>query len=120
KASAPFFIHNRSLIDDSRYLESKARRHDLLTPAPQRHAFFAARLPDHIHNWPLFDRWRHKAELKDPRLLYLSRSDALVEEIANTIDWSAYPDTIRLGDLTFPLSYIFDPANLNDGVTVTI
>jgi len=119
KSNAPFFRHNRELLEHGRYLEAKARRHDLVRPSQERYAFLDARVPESVHNWPLFEQWRAKAELKDPKLLFMGESD-LLTDAANQIDWTDYPDVLRLGDFQLELEYRYDPEHEADGVTVTI
>jgi ATP-dependent helicase HrpA len=119
KTGAAFFKHNRELLEHGKYLQAKARRDDLVKSAGERYAFFDARVPDGIYNWALFDRWRAKAELKEPRLLVMGEQDVL-NDAAGSIDWSEYPDVARVGEMDFDLEYRFDPSHEADGVTATI
>ncbi len=73
RTSAPFFKHNCDLIAQLESLESKGRRRDLLADAKARFAFYDQRIPEGIHNGPLFEKWRREAEGKNPQLLFMSR-----------------------------------------------
>jgi ATP-dependent helicase HrpA len=116
---APFFLHNAQLLAHARLLEAKARRRDLLVDQQQIYAFFDARVPEGIHNVPLFEQWRRQAELKDPKLLFLPR-DAVMRPEAAVVTLDRYPDQIVIDDLRLALTYSFEPGDDEDGVTLTL
>jgi ATP-dependent helicase HrpA len=118
RTSAPFFAHNRKLIDDILALEAKLRRRDLLVEDQVIYEFFDRRIPQGIYNGPLFEKWRQHTERGRPTLLYLNRADLLRQPIdVNPLD---YPNSIDVAGMMIPLSYIFDPSSDMDGVTTTI
>ncbi len=116
---APFFEHNRQLIEEVETLEAKARRRDLLADLKQRYDFYDRRIPAGIHNGPAFEKWRRKAEHHEPMLLFMNKSHLLVQS-ADDVTPEQYPDQIRSGEMTLPLAYRFDPAAGDDGITVTV
>lgn len=118
RSNAEFFVHNRQLIDEIRSLEAKQRRRDLLVDDQTIYSFFDKRIPPGIYNGPLFEKWRQHTERGRPTLLFLQRRDLLKREVEeNKTD---YPDAIEVNGLSVPLSYTFDPGDVNDGVTVKI
>jgi ATP-dependent helicase HrpA len=118
-SKAPFFLHNLKLLEDADYLQQKGRRVDLLADEAQLQAFFDARLPQDVANGAAFERWRKKAEVKDPRVLYLGNSDISATPDAD-VDAGAFPDHTLAGPLKVALQYRFEPGNEDDGVTAIV
>ncbi|MFN3594163.1 MAG: ATP-dependent RNA helicase HrpA [Thiobacillaceae bacterium] len=114
---APFFRHNRQLIEAARELAERVR--DLrLEPDPQAlYAHFDAIVPAGIHNGADFERWRRQAEATNPRLLFLDRERLLANQVRTQAD---YPTEIRLGEVRCPLAYRFEPGAADDGVTLLL
>jgi ATP-dependent helicase HrpA len=117
--TAPFFQHNRELINEIENLEHKSRRQDILVDAEQIFAFYDTRIPAGIYSGKAFEKWREKAERDNPKLLFLSRDD-LMQHTGNYITPHAFPDHIDWGGVDLPLSYHFEPGHEYDGVTVEI
>ena len=115
---APFFAHNRRLIQDIERLEHKQRRPDILVDDELIHAFYDARVPEGIHNGADFEKWRKEAEQSDPKLLFLDRKDLMRHEAAG-ITTDNFPPQLALGPSVFKLEYLFDPRAPKDGVTMT-
>ncbi|MEZ5590607.1 MAG: ATP-dependent RNA helicase HrpA [Gammaproteobacteria bacterium] len=116
---APFFKHNQALLAELAELEEKTRRRDLLVTEQAVFDFYDQRIPAGIYSGASFERWRRKAERQQPQLLYLQRSDLLAQEpLPDAAE--QFPEQLRLDGLELPLSYRFDPAADDDGVTVTI
>jgi ATP-dependent helicase HrpA len=118
-SKAPFFIHNRKLVEEIEELEHKARRQDILVDEQRICEFYDALIPPGIHNGAAFDKWRHEAERQLPRLLYLSREQLMRHE-AGHITEDLFPPTLNLGGSTFNLSYRFEHGHPLDGVTLAI
>ncbi|GAA5082696.1 ATP-dependent RNA helicase HrpA [Nocardia iowensis] len=114
-----FFHRNRELIDDVADLEHRARRRDILVDDDVLFEFYDKRLPADIVSVRHFDSWWKSARRKDPALLDFSTS-TVVNENAAALDPAAFPDAWRQGELSFPLTYQFEPGNEEDGVTVRI
>jgi len=60
-----------------------------------------------------------KAERRDPRLLYLLRSDVMERE-APEAGAEHFPDTFEVGGNALPLTYKFEPTQRDDGVTLVV
>ncbi|MFI9510277.1 ATP-dependent RNA helicase HrpA [Nocardia sp. NPDC052566] len=114
-----FFHRNRELLDDVADLEHRARRRDILVDDEVLFEFYDKRLPADIVSVRHFDSWWRTARRKEPALLDFS-SSTVVNEGAATLDPSDFPDAWRQGELSFPLTYQFEPGNADDGVTVHI
>ncbi|WP_280430622.1 ATP-dependent RNA helicase HrpA [Nocardia brasiliensis] len=114
-----FFHRNRELIDDVADLEHRARRRDILVDDDVLFGFYDKRLPADIVSVRHFDKWWKGASRKDPALLDFS-TDTVVNENAAALDPAAFPDAWRQGELSFPLTYQFEPGQEEDGVTVRI
>ncbi|WP_029900638.1 ATP-dependent RNA helicase HrpA, partial [Nocardia brasiliensis] len=114
-----FFHRNRELIDDVADLEHRARRRDILVDDDVLFEFYDKRLPADIVSVRHFDKWWKAASRKDPALLDFSTA-TVVNENAAALDPAAFPDAWRQGELSFPLTYQFEPGQEEDGVTVRI
>ncbi|WP_433710126.1 ATP-dependent RNA helicase HrpA [Nocardia sp. CA-084685] len=114
-----FFHRNRDLLDDVADLEHRARRRDILVDDEVLFEFYDKRIPADIVSVRHFDSWWRTAKRKDPALLDFS-TDTVVNETAATLDPTDFPDAWRQGELSFPLTYQFEPGNDDDGVTVRI
>ncbi len=114
-----FFARNRALIDDVADLEHRARRRDILVDDEVLFEFYDRRIPADIVSVRHFDSWWRKAERQDPALLDFS-TDTVVNAGAAALDPTDFPDAWRQGELSFPLTYQFEPGQDDDGVTVRI
>ncbi|GAA5055607.1 ATP-dependent RNA helicase HrpA [Nocardia callitridis] len=114
-----FFHRNRALLDDVADLEHRARRRDILVDDEVLFEFYDRRLPAEIVSARHFDSWWRSARRSDPAQLDFTTS-TIVNEDAAALDPSAFPDTWRQGELSFPLTYQFEPGTESDGVTVRI
>lgn len=114
-----FFERNRELLEDVADLEHRARRRDILVDDQVLFDFYDQRIPGDIVSVRHFDSWWRKAQRQDPNLLDFTAS-TVVNEDAAVLDPTAYPDSWRQGELTFPLTYQFEPGQADDGVTVHI
>ena len=114
---APFFQHNRQLIETAQELAVRAR--DVrLEPDPQvLYEHFDAIVPAGIHNGRDFERWRRQAEASNPRLLFLERERLLAGQARTQTD---YPNEITLGGVRCALAYRFEPGAADDGVTLLL
>ena len=112
---APFWRHNRELIDYVRDLEARTRRPDLLVDEERIYQFYDARIPEGIYSQPQFEKWLRKATRKQPKLLHMRLEDLLAREVEAE---AQYPKELALGELRLPLEYRFEPGHEADGVTL--
>ena len=116
---APFFRHNRELIDYVEHLEHKSRRRDLLVDEETRYGFYNKRIPEGIYSTPLFERWLRRATRTQRKLLHMRLADLMRDPATDFAD-AQYPDELAFGDVRLPLEYHFDPGQRADGVTLLI
>jgi ATP-dependent helicase HrpA len=110
---------NRQLLEKLDELEAKARRRDILADDETLFAYYEARLPADIYQSATFDNWYKNESVKNPQLLLMREEDVLARD-AREVTAAQYPDSLRLGELTLPLSYHFEPNHLRDGVTLRV
>jgi ATP-dependent helicase HrpA len=118
ECKAPFFEHNRQLLEELAELETRARR-DLTADEEALYRFYDARIPEGIYSGPTFEGWRKSAERNQPKLLFLDRAE-LLAEAGPVVAGEQFPDHLDLNGLQLPLSYRFTPGAEDDGVTLTV
>jgi ATP-dependent helicase HrpA len=119
ETQAPCFVHNRKLIEEVQTLEAKARRRDVLVDPKGRFTFYDARIPHRIYTADEFEKWRRVAEKQNPRLLFMTRRDLMLHPALGVTE-ELYPNSISVGQTSFPLEYRFEPGDRADGITVTV
>jgi ATP-dependent helicase HrpA len=115
----PFMAANRKLVREVEELEHKSRRQDVLVDDELVFAFYDQQLPADVASGTAFERWYRDAVKRQPRLLMLTRDELMRHEAAG-ITTAAFPKTIRLGGVDCATSYLHEPGNPRDGVTVTL
>ena len=115
---APFWRHNRELIDYVHDLEAKSRRRDILVDDEAIYGFYAARVPDGIYSTPQFEQWLRQACATQPKLLHLRLEDLLRQPLDR--DAAQFPDRLDLGGMELPFEYRFEPGAEADGVTLVV
>ncbi len=116
---APFWRHNRELIEYLQHLEAKSRRRDILVDEEGIYAFYAQRVPSGIYSTPQFEQWLRKATRREPKILHMRMSDVMRREAAE-VSQQAFPDGLPVGATKLPLEYRFDPGHAADGVTLVV
>jgi ATP-dependent helicase HrpA len=115
---APFWRHNRQLIDYVHSLEEKSRRRDLLVDQEAIYGYYAARVPAGIYSTPQFEQWLRNISQKDPKRLHMRLEDLLQKEQAPSA--VLFPDALDVQGMQLPLVYRFDPQSGSDGVTLKV
>ena len=115
----PFIAHNRQLLAQVQELEHKSRRQDVLVDDELIYAFYDLLLPADVHSGASLERWYKHQSRQQPDLLKLTRDELMRHEAAG-ITGSAYPKTVRLGGVDCAATYLHDPGDPKDGVTVTV
>src|ERR1700682_5930926 len=116
---APFFLHNRQLVESIAELEHKARRQDVLVDDESIYAFYAGRIPADVCTAASFERWRRAAGRGHPRLLFMTREE-LMRHGASAVTEAQYPEHIEMAGVRLPLKYRFAPGHPLDGLTLTV
>ena len=115
----PFLAANQKLIAKVEELEHKSRRQDVLVDDELIYAFYDQQLPPDICNGHGFEAWYREESKKQPDLLKLTREELMRHEAAG-ITSNAFPKTVRLGGVDCAATYLHEPGDARDGITVTI
>ncbi|AKJ28682.1 ATP-dependent helicase [Caldimonas brevitalea] len=115
----PFLAHNQKLVRQVEELEHKSRRQDVLVDDELIYAFYDQQLPADVNSGHGFERWYREESKRNPKLLMLTRDELMRHEAAG-VTTAAFPKTIRLGGVDCSATYLHDPGDPKDGVTVTV
>ena len=115
----PFLQANQKTIAQVEELEHKSRRQDVLVDDELIYAFYDAQLPPGISNGRDFEAWWREASRTNPALLRLTREELMRHEAAG-ITTIAFPRMIRLGGVDCTATYLHEPGDARDGLTVTV
>ncbi|MEJ2045224.1 MAG: ATP-dependent RNA helicase HrpA [Reinekea sp.] len=113
---APFFKHNRALLDDVLSLEDKVRRKDILVDEETLFSFYDQKIPANIVNSTGFHAWLKQ----QPDDLLNYSLDMLKSDKADQVGQKAFPDTFEFNGMVLPLEYHFEPGHEADGVTMKV
>jgi len=116
---APFWRHNRELVDYLEHLEHKSRRRDLLVDEQVIYEYYDKLIPEGIYSTPQFEKWLRGESRNHPKLLHMRLQDLTRVTEAAAHD-QAYPDEFEIGGMRLPLVYHFEPGNEADGVTLKV
>ena len=115
----PFLSANLKLIKQVQDLEHKARRQDVLVDDELIFAFYDQQLPSDVCSGYSFERWYREEVKKQPQLLMLTREELMRHEAAG-ITTTMFPKTVRLGGVDCLATYLHEPGDVWDGLTVTV
>ncbi len=116
---APFWRHNRELIEYVQHLEAKSRRRDILVDEEVICAFYEERVPSGIYSTAQFEKWLREATRKNPKCLHMRMADLMRHDAAG-VTAEAFPDGMQIGATRLPLEYHFDPGSTADGLTLVV
>ncbi|WP_341675474.1 ATP-dependent RNA helicase HrpA [Niveibacterium sp. SC-1] len=114
-----FLQHNRKLVAEIERLEHKMRRPDVLVDEALIYAFYDSLLPADVTDLRAFDAWRKKAERENAKLLHLER-DQLMRHEAAGVTSDRFPATFGVLGQKLKLTYLHQPGDAEDGVTLTV
>jgi ATP-dependent helicase HrpA len=114
-----FLEANQKLIRQVQDLEHKARRQDVLVDDELIYAFYDSQLPADVCSGASFERWYRDEVKKQPQLLLLTREELMRHEAAG-ITTQSFPKTLRLGGVDCAATYLHEPGDAKDGLTVTV
>ncbi|HWI82712.1 ATP-dependent RNA helicase HrpA [Ramlibacter sp.] len=115
----PFLAANQKLVRQVEELEHKSRRQDVLVDEELIFAFYDKLIPRDVFSGTTFERWYREASRADANLLKLSR-DELMRHQAAGITTESFPRTVRLGGVDCTATYLHEPGDPRDGLTVAV
>ena len=115
----PFLAANQKLVRQVAELEHKSRRQDVLVDDELIYAFYDQQLPANICTGASMERWYRDAVRENPKLLLLTREELMRHEAAG-ITTQTFPKTLRLGGVDCACSYLHEPGDPRDGLSVTL
>ena len=118
-SNAPFYRANQALLEEVGIIQHKGRRVDLVEDEQWLYQFYDGKLPAEIVSGVTLDTWRKTAERANPKILFLTKEDLTREQDGYVNEWD-FPDSKKVGNLTFALQYRFEPGHDEDGVTAII
>ena len=129
----PFLAANHKMVRQVEELEHKARRQDVLVDDELIYAYYDQQLPADVCSGYSFERW-YREESRKPQyalagprgaasgasaLLLLTREELMRHEAAG-ITTASFPKTIRLGGVDCAATYLHEPGDPRDGLTVAV
>ena len=115
----PFLAHNAKLLKQVEDIEHKARRQDVLVDDELIYAYYDQQVPAAVCSGYLMEQWYRDEVKKQPQLLHLTREELMRHEAAG-ITTQAFPKTIRLGGVDCRATYLHEPGDARDGITVEL
>ncbi|KKW67019.1 ATP-dependent helicase [Lampropedia cohaerens] len=115
----PFLATNRKRIAQVQAIEHKSRRQDVLVDDELIYAFYDRHIPEAVANGRQLEAWYRQERRQTPTLLELQKDELMRHEAAG-VTTQAFPPTIKLAGMDLSVSYLHEPGNPRDGVTVTI
>ena len=115
----PFLAGNQKLVRQVEEMEHKSRRQDVLVDDELIYAYYDQQLPPDVYSGNTFEGWYRTESRKNPQLLKLTREELMRHEAAG-ITTNAFPKTIRLGGVDCAATYLHEPGDARDGLTVTV
>jgi ATP-dependent helicase HrpA len=116
---APFWRHNRELVEYVQDMEARTRRLDLLMDEERMVAFYDQRIPAGIYSKPQLEQWLRKQSKKQPRLLHMELEDVMARESDASAE-AQFPKALDINGMHLPLEYHFEPGHEADGVTLVV
>jgi ATP-dependent helicase HrpA len=115
----PFLAANQKLVRQVEELEHKSRRQDVLVDEELIYAFYDKLIPRDVFSGATFERWYRQASRTDAALLQLTRDELMRHEAAG-ITTESFPKTVRMGGVDCVASYLHEPGDVRDGLTVSV
>ena len=115
----PFLAHNEKLLKQVEDIEHKSRRQDVLVDDELIFAYYDQQIPATACSGHLLELWYREEARQNPKLLMLTREELMRHEAAG-ITTQAFPKTVRLGGVDCRATYLHEPGDAKDGITVEV
>ena len=119
ETALPFLAANQKMIAKVEELEHKSRRQDVLVDNELIFAYYDQQIPPDICSGRLLENWYGQEVKLNSKLLLLTREELMRHEAAG-ITTQAFPKTLRLGGTDCTATYLHEPGDARDGLTVTV
>ena len=110
---------SQKLVRQVEELEHKSRRQDVLVDDELIYAYYDQHLPADVCSGRGLEHWWRETSRGQPRLLHLSRDELMRHEAAG-VTTDAFPRNVRLGGIDCRATYLHDPGDPKDGLTVEV
>ncbi len=117
-ARADFVRSNARVLAEAHEVEAKRRRSGLVRSDQELSAFFAGKLPAHVHTTAALDAWYRSAAPTQQAALHWSPGDVL--DASARIGAHEFPATLDVAGHALRLTYRFVPGDPADGVTLQV
>ena len=115
----PFVAANLRMVAKVEELEHKSRRQDVLVDDELIYAYYDAQIPQDVYNGRLMEPWWREQSRTNHKFLHLTREELMRHEAAG-ITTQAFPKTVRLGGVDCAATYLHEPGDSRDGVTISV
>ena len=115
----PFLAANEKTLKQVEDIEHKSRRQDVLVDDELIFAYYDQQIPADVCSGFLLEQWYREESKKQPKLLMLTREELMRHEAAG-ITTQAFPKTVRLGGVDCRATYLHEPGDAKDGITIDL
>jgi ATP-dependent helicase HrpA len=115
----PFLAANEKTLKQVEDIEHKSRRQDVLVDDELIYAYYDQQIPSQVCSGYLLEQWYREESKKNPKLLMLTREELMRHEAAG-ITTQAFPKVVRLGGVDCRATYLHEPGDAKDGLTVEV
>ncbi len=119
ESKLPFLAANRRMVRHIEEIEHKSRRQDVLVDEELIYAYYDAHIPADICNAHQLEKWYTQASKATAKLLHINQ-DELMRHNAAGITTDQFPKTVRLGGVDCRASYLHQPGDPKDGLSIDI
>ena len=110
---------NKDLLIDMEAAADRARSPQLAAGEDDVFRFYNNRIPLDVFSTGSFEGWWKKAKHEKPEFLTMTKAELLGAD-ETQLDEADYPGQVVIDGQEFSLSYLFDPGNEHDGVSVEV
>ena len=110
---------NKDLLIDMEAGADRARSPQLAAGEDDVFRFYNNRIPLDVFSTGSFEGWWKKAKHEKPEFLTMTKAELLGAD-ETQLDEADYPGQLVIDGQEFSLSYLFDPGNEHDGVSVEV
>ena len=110
---------NKDLLIDMEAAADRARSPQLAAGEDDVFRFYNNRIPLDVFSTGSFEGWWKKAKHEKPEFLNMTKAELLGAD-ETQLDEADYPGRVVIDGQEFSLSYLFDPGNEHDGVSVEV